>query len=147
MEWRSEYEIRVDRLSDSGLRVDIEAPQWSFSSWGIYDHFEAQLVDNGRTIRIVPRFLFGLDIQTIESLYGGGSEAVVSNLPIIGVFTEYPNYDRIIIQTYMNIVTLSVIFLLWANNPPETLFKPHQLKQMQQQLQWSFQFWRENRKC
>lgn len=60
-----------------------------------------------------------------ESIYGDktGQEDIVSRLPIVGVFTNSPNYDRIIIQTYMNIVTLSVIFLLWANNPPETLVK------------------------
>ena len=71
----------------------------------------------------MPRFLFGLPTETIESIYGDskGEEDIVSRLPIVGVFTSSPNYDRIIIQTYMNIVTLSVIFLLWANNPPDSL--------------------------
>ena len=27
------------------------------------------------------------------------------------------------LQVYMNLVTLSVIFLLWSNNPPESLLK------------------------
>ena len=88
---------------------------------GIYNHFETIVSD--KTIRIVPRFLFGLPTETIESIYGDskGEEDIVSRLPIVGVFTSSPNYDRIIIQTYMNIVTLSVIFLLWANNPPDSL--------------------------
>ena len=30
-------------------------------------------------------------------------------------------FDRIIIQAYMNVVTLSVIFLLYANNPPDSV--------------------------
>ena len=61
----------------------------------------------------------------LESIYGDatGQEDIVARLPIVGVFTDSPNYDRIIIQTYMNIVTLSVIFLLWANNPPESFSK------------------------
>ena len=135
MEWRSEYEIEVGlqnrqqpkKLSNSEanfqekLSVAINAPPWSWSTWGIYNHFET--IVSGNTIRIVPRFLFGLPVDTIEALYGDteGKEHTVSRLPIVGVFTNSPNYDRVIIQAYMNIVTLSVIFLLWANNPPETL--------------------------
>ena len=53
----------------------------------------------------------------IESLYGTD----VADFPVIGVFTTSPKFDRIIIQAYMNIVTLSVIFLLYANNPPNAL--------------------------
>ena len=118
MEWRSEYEIQVGGSQNSrSLSVDISTPPSSWSKWGIYNHFET--IVTGRTIRIVPRFLFGLHVETIENIYG--AEDTVAKIPIVGVFTESPNLDRIIIQTYMNIVTLSVIFLLWANNPPETL--------------------------
>ena len=117
MEWRSEYEIQVGDTQNSELSVDISTPPCSWSKWGIYNHFEA--IVSGRTIRIVPRFLFGLQLDTIESIYG--TEDTVSKIPIVGVFTDSPSLDRIIIQTYMNIVTLSVIFLLWANNPPQTL--------------------------
>jgi len=118
MEWRSEYEIQVgDKSPKAELSVDISTPSSSWSKWGIYNHFET--IVTGRTIRIVPRFLFGLHVETIESIYG--AEDTVAKIPIVGVFTESPNLDRIIIQTYMNIVTLSVIFLLWANNPPNTL--------------------------
>ena len=122
MEWRSEYEIQVD-FSRQNLNVELSAPSWTWSKWGIYNHFET--IVSGKTIRIVPRFLFGLPVDTIEKLYADttGQEHTVSRLPIVGVCTQSPNYDRIIIQTYMNIVTLSVIFLLWANNPPETLIR------------------------
>lgn len=122
MEWRPEYEIQVGQQSESqDLFIKVEAPSWTWSNWGIYRHFET--IVTGRTIRIVPRFLFGLHHDTIEDLYGDveKKEYTVSRLPIVGIFTESPNYDRIIIQAYMNIVTLSVIFLLWANNPPHTL--------------------------
>ncbi len=141
MEWRSEYTILVEEIQGSKqVSVKIDAPSSSWHKWGIYNHFDT--IVTGRTIRIVPRFLFGLPIETIESIYGGkditrmtldtstapediptvGDERdIVANLPIVGVFSDSPNYDRIIIQSYMNIVTLSVIFLLWANNPPESL--------------------------
>ena len=125
MEWRSEYEIQVEPSGDkaSDLSVSLHAPSWSWSKWGIYNHLE--LIVTGKTIRIVPRFLFGLPVDTIETLYRDPEEeeATVSRLPIVGVFTNHPNYDRIIIQAYMNIVTLSVIFLLWANNPPEDMMR------------------------
>jgi len=128
MEWRSEYQIKVGQSESQDLFVKVEAPSWSWSNWGIYNHFETHVT--GRTIRIVPKFLFGLPIDTIESLYEDKErkEHTVSRLPIVGIFTESPNYDRIIIQAYMNIVTLSVIFLLWANNPPETLLNAVETK-------------------
>jgi len=130
MEWRPEYKIHVSQYQENqnklsaSIEVPSEYPLLGFSNWGIYKHFETHVVSD-KTIRIVPRFLFGLSHEAIESIYGdkSGQEDIVSRLPIVGVFTNSPNYDRIIIQTYMNIVTLSVIFLLWANNPPETLVK------------------------
>ena len=71
-----------------------------------------------------------LSLFISEALYEDKErkEHTVSRLPIVGIFTESPNYDRIIIQAYMNIVTLSVIFLLWANNPPETLLNAVETK-------------------
>ena len=45
----------------------------------------------------------------------------MSGYPVMGVFTTETRYDRIIIQLYMNVVTLSLIFLMYANNPPETV--------------------------
>ena len=74
--------------------------------------------------------LMFLSLFIAESLYEDKEqkEHTVSRLPIVGIFTESPNYDRIIIQAYMNIVTLSVIFLLWANNPPETLLNAVETK-------------------
>jgi hypothetical protein len=76
------------------------------------------------TVRIIPRFLFGIPYETIQALYGSGSKdgsIDLAKLPIVGIFSNSPSYDRFIIQAYMNLVTMSVIFLLWANNPPETL--------------------------
>ena len=59
MEWRPEYQIQVGQHSESqDLFIKVEAPSWTWSNWGIYSHFET--IVTGRTIRIVPRFLFGL---------------------------------------------------------------------------------------
>ena len=119
MEWRPEYEILISR-SDNKLDAKITAPAFSFHQWGIYNHFVTEVVDD--TVRIMPRFLFGIPFNTVVSMYNGGNE-FLSKLPIIGVFNQSTRLDRVIIQAYMNLVTLSVIFLLWANNPPELLMK------------------------
>ena len=63
MEWRSEYQIKVGQSESQDLFVKVEAPSWSWSNWGIYNHFETHVT--GRTIRIVPKFLFGLPVDTI----------------------------------------------------------------------------------
>ena len=114
----------------------------SFRHFGIYDHFRTNIKSSGKgnkeithqdentksqtlhTIQILPRFLFGIPYETIQSMYGMNNKdgsIDLSKLPIIGIFSNSPSYDRFIIQAYMNLVTMSVIFLLWANNPPETL--------------------------
>ena len=129
MEWRPEYTITVSRSkskkkessspsSPDGPRISViqSAPASSASSYGIYNHFVAT-AEKESTVKIVPRFLFGLPYDTVDEMYGTD----VDQFPIVGVFTESPRFDRIIIQAYMNIVTLSVIFLLWANNPPSSI--------------------------
>jgi len=135
MEWRPEYEIVVTAKMASGDEdttiqypdVTIAAPLLSFQKWGIYDHFTTEWVQTGGkddiSLRILPRFLFGIPINTVTKMYGVSTDALLANLPIIGVFSQSTRYDRVIIQAYMNLVTLSVIFLLWANNPPESLLK------------------------
>ena len=121
LEWRPEYNlcyhiaIADENNSIPSVDISLETPFGSCSSYGIYNHLTT-IVD-GRTIKIVPRFFFGLPFKKVQKLYG----PEVGGLPIRGVFTESTKYDRVIIQAYMNIVTLSVIFLLWANNPPESL--------------------------
>lgn len=118
MEYRPEYVIHVKESSKKALTVERTAPAGSGADWGIYNHFIAQVSsEGGKVIQVVPRFLFGMPFETIETLYGKD----VSKFPIVGVFTNSPRSDRFIIQIYMNLVTLSVIFLLYANNPPETI--------------------------
>ena len=99
MEWRPEYEIIVTVDSPSGPEVEISAPLLSFQRWGIYNHLAAEWADDGATLRLVPRFLFGLPVQTVTRMYSGTTTAdFLSNLPIIGVFTQSTRYDRVIIQ-------------------------------------------------
>ena len=125
MEWRSDYHIHVTRNKDNQkLEVNTTAPWSAFAQYGIYNHFNATIAkvkgeDNKdlQVVRIVPRYLFGITFDLMEELYGTD----VSKFPIVGVFTQSTTYDRVIIQIYMNIVTLSVVFLLYANNPPHTL--------------------------
>ena len=115
---------------------------FSLRHFGIYDHFRTNVKNSGSgseegihqediktarmpyTVQIIPRFLFGIPYEKIQLLYGSNTEdgsIDLSKLPIVGLFADTPTYDRFIIQAYMNLVTMSVIFLLWANNPPETL--------------------------
>jgi len=126
--------------SASPISVHTEAPLLSFRHFGIYDHFRTSIkssssgndkIDDQKetsripyTVQIIPRFLFGIPYEKIQQLYGtnkGDGSIDLSRLPIVGLFSDTPTYDRFIIQAYMNLVTMSVIFLLWANNPPETL--------------------------
>jgi len=126
--------------STSPISVHTEAPLLSFRHFGIYDHFRTSIkssssgndkIDDQKepsripyTVQIIPRFLFGIPYEKIQQLYGtnkGDGSIDLSRLPIVGLFSDTPTYDRFIIQAYMNLVTMSVIFLLWANNPPETL--------------------------
>ena len=131
MEWRPDHEIEVEE-SQGKIDSKVVAPFLSFHRWGIYNHVATNV--EGRTVRIIPRFLFGIPFKTVTSMYSsaeghegeeGQEEAqegvFFKSLPIIGVFSQSTLYDRIIIQAYMNLVTLSVIFLLYVNNPPETL--------------------------
>ena len=117
MEWRPEYEIIVSAASDSdSVEAQIQAPLFSFQKWGIYNHLVTELVNSNddvtevhTTVRIVPRFLFGIPIKTVSHMYSGGSGInkvpmtssvdddvtslsssldLLSKLPIIGVFSQ-----------------------------------------------------------
>ncbi len=116
MEWRQDYRVSVDKRSD---KVDVKRDAPFSGEFGIYDHFSADGGDEGDVVRLVPRFLFGLPAEKLNELY----DEDVDKLPVVGIFSDSPRYDRIIIQAYMNIVTLSVIFLLYANNPPDSVVK------------------------
>ena len=70
MEWRPEYKIHVSQYQENhkklSARIEVPSdyPILGFSNFGIYKHFETHVVSD-KTIRIVPRFLFGLSTEAI----------------------------------------------------------------------------------
>jgi len=109
-EWRSEYKNIIVR-TETGLSVIKEEP-W-YSRYGLYNHYYVQNTAGGG-IRYMPRFMFGVPYGTLEQLYGGPD-----NIPITGLLAENASTDRMALQCLMNIVTMTVIFLLYINNPPK----------------------------
>merc|ERR1712059_56418 len=97
-----ESESWVSRSEEGGLEVT---------------HFTTEVErEEGRwsVVRILPNFMFGAPSQVLDKLYPEGP----SDLPIVGMLTETTGGDRVLVQCYMNLVILSVVLLLWANNPP-----------------------------
>ena len=78
-------------------------------SWGIYKHFHTQI--EGSTVRFIPSFVFGAPQLVIDWLYG-----VADGVPVAGMFTETISKDRVVVQCFMNLVIISVLFLLWVHN-------------------------------
>merc|ERR1711953_37478 len=112
-EWRPEYRVLISRQEEvepGGLVVEVERP-W-YGLLGLYNHLDHQVA--GRTVRLVPTFMFGLTGDLLDSLYGGPDK-----IPTRGMLTATTDSDRILVQCFMNLVVLTVIFLLWANNPVE----------------------------
>ncbi|QQP51199.1 Uncharacterized protein FKW44_012472, partial [Caligus rogercresseyi] len=60
-------------------------------------------------LRILPKFMFGIDEEILDSLYGGPEK-----MPITGFLGPTPFPDRIAILSYLFGVLL-VIFLLLAS--------------------------------
>ena len=121
MEWRSEYHVIIEVTPE--LTAHIEVPRLSFNQWGIYDHFFVTIENN--VVKIVPRFLFGIPLKTVEAMYGPPApgqpdllgpnltDDIVGRLPIIGLFSASNAYDRVIIQ--VNGIAEPKILLLFYN--------------------------------
>ena len=107
-EWREEYKIEIQRSGEKMLSV-VNSHPW-YSKLGLYNHYHAEV--QGLTIRFLPNFMFGTPQHMLDKLYGGPE-----GIPTIGMMTGSPGSDRVVVQCYMNLVILAVIFLLWANNP------------------------------
>jgi len=114
-EWRPEYKRLINRGSHGRLEVSEDVP-WYSDSHGIYDHYQVETEDvSGVTVvRFYPNYLFGVSHKIVDNLYPSGP----AQFPITGMLTETTAGDRLLVQCYMNLVVLSVIFLLWVNNPP-----------------------------
>lgn len=106
MEWRQEYTSEIFRKEGGGLGIEHRLP-W-YSSWGLYNHFYTE--ETHSSIRYMPKFMFGLKREVLDKMYNNGED-----IPITGLLTENPTYDRLLIQCFMNVVTFSVVVLIWTN--------------------------------
>ena len=106
-DWRPEYEdlISVDARTDHIL-VETRHP-W-YSSMGIYHHYDTVISARNTTVQYIPTFLFGVPGGLKTKLY---QDTPAESL-IRGMFTETVTNDRIIIQTFMATVALTVVLLL-----------------------------------
>lgn len=106
-DWRKEYKTSI--VNNAGqVTVDQSLP-W-YSKFGLYNHFSVETQNN--TVKFVPNFMFGLPNSVVESMYGGADK-----IPISGMMTSSTSMDRFIIQIYMNIVTVGIIYLISIHNP------------------------------
>jgi len=108
-EWRSDYQADLVETKEGDLEVVIRHP---VASIGLYHHYNVK-VELGKHVIFTPVFMFGVQQQVLDQMYGGPD-----GIPTIGMMAESPGGDRIIVQCFMNLVILTVILLLWANNPP-----------------------------
>ena len=85
----------------------METQRAWFSSLGIYNQFYTEV--EGSTVRFIPAFLFGVPRQVLNWLYGeeGGG---------VPVAEQGAGVNRLVVQSFMNIVILTVIFLLWFHS-------------------------------
>ena len=107
-EWREEYKFEIQKTKEGQLKVVNDHP-W-YGEMGLYNHYHEEV--SGLTVRFLPNFMFGSPQFILDKLYGGPE-----GIPTIGMMTGSPGRDRVLVQCFMNLVILSVIFLLWANNP------------------------------
>ena len=96
MEWRENYHVVIEVSPTVTARLEV--PLQSLNSRGIYNHFFVE-VERG-VVKIVPRFLFGIPLNTVESIYGAPAagqpdplgqnltDDIVGRIPIIGLFSR-----------------------------------------------------------
>jgi len=113
MEWRGEY---VDLLEEveKGEGEGVVTPSRPWPEVGLYHHYNVR-VEGGNHVVFLPNFMFSVPQWLLDELYGGAD-----GIPTIGMMADSTGGDRVIVQCFMNLVILTVILLLWANNPPST---------------------------
>ena len=70
-------------MEDGRVKVEDTAP---FLSFGIYKHYHTSVTDDGKTVKFVPTFLFGIPQTVLDKFYKGAegrSRSSVSSIPII----------------------------------------------------------------
>ncbi|XP_040573689.1 uncharacterized protein [Lepeophtheirus salmonis] len=106
-EWRSHYNVVVYDNPPEPRRAYVES-SW-LDKFGIYDHLIVEIIENNR-LRIVPKFMFGIDQEILDELYKGPEK-----MPIIGYFGSSPFVDRVVIMSYLFLV-LVIMFIVLARS-------------------------------
>ena len=104
-DWRPEYE-EIISVDGDNIKVDTRQP-W-YSSMGIFHHYQTIISAKNTTVQFIPTFLFGVPSVLKTKLY----QDTQWNALISGMFTDSVTNDRIIIQTFMALVALTVVLLL-----------------------------------
>ena len=105
-EWRQEY---ASLLYEEGGELLAEHRHPWYSKFGIYNHFHTQT--EGSMIRFIPNFVFGAPQSVVDGMYGGAA-----GIPVGNMISESTGGDRVVVQCFMNLVVISVVFLLWVHN-------------------------------
>ena len=105
-EWRQDYSTVL--MVDGGEIVVKNDNPW-YSSFGIYNHFYIEI--EGTTVRFIPSFMFGAPQSVVDGLYGGAG-----GIPVVGMVNQTIGEDRVMVQCFMNLVIISVVFILWVHN-------------------------------
>ena len=106
-EGRQGYRSVLHKTRGGEGELLVETQRAWFSSLGIYNQFYTEV--EGSTVRFIPAFLFGVPRQVLNWLYGeeGGG---------VPVAEQGAGVNRLVVQSFMNIVILTVIFLLWFHS-------------------------------
>merc|ERR1712154_101902 len=107
LEWRSDYTTEIS-VENQEVSVRDHHP---YLSLGIYNHYQAAITDNGKTIKFLPNFLFGIPHSLLQTLYPGAED-----LPIRGLFLGGVAGDRMIVQFVMVCVACAVLWRLAFSN-------------------------------
>lgn len=97
-----ESEITIEEEINE-LRVSRDDP-W-YSKFGIYNYFYTNVEE--KTVRFIPVFAFGASQKLLNDCCDG-----VQNIPTVGLMTV--NKDRVIVQSVMNMVAVTVLIVLFA---------------------------------
>ena len=110
-DWRSDYKERI--TLEASKRPSIESSHPWYSALGIYHHYSAQVsevTNSTLAIQFRPRFMFGLPPSLMARMFPDAS-----SLPVQGMMTATVAGDRVIVQSIMTLVAISVVSILKMN--------------------------------
>ena len=104
----------MDRIFiKASKRPSIESSHPWYSSFGIYNHFTTEVSEVSNStiaIQFRPRFMFGLPPSLMARMFPDAS-----SLPVQGMMTATVAGDRVIVQSIMTLVAISVVSILKMN--------------------------------